>query len=177
VIIGVLAVVAVGGWTAFGVVQGNHNKCERGDIIVEYYGTNEITVECKCTHEISFNPEIIVECNCTPEVTVIVECNCKPEAVECKCDDKKHKGKHHHKKKPELPPELAIVDIHAHISIENNEATVVINIEYDDGTSEQLVFQLENGVPFMEIFGDYTVEALFSVSGFNIVSTCNVYKN
>ena len=161
-----LLVLAVAGWTAFGVCLGTRKACEKDDI----------TVQCNCTHEINVEcnskPKITVECNCPPPtiiVEVTVECNCPPKIVvecncECKCDDE-----------PIIT--LEVIDVQARVSISNGVGTLVIDITYDDDSKEQIIVDLENGVKFIETYGDFTVEALFSVDGFNFTSYANVIRN
>jgi len=192
-IMGLLLALAVAGWTAFGVCVGTQNACEKDEITVECNCTHEITVECDCPPQ-QIVVEVTVECNCAPpNITIIVECNCPPSEiiVECncppciiivKCDCEPVECEGCCDCEPcdcgdEPEPILQVTDVQARVNIENNICTLVIDITYDDDSVEQIVVDLENGVKFIEVFGDFTVEALFSVSGFNITSYATVTKN
>jgi len=171
-----LLALAVAGWTAFGVCLGNRKACEKDEITVECNCTHDITVECnakpKITVECNCPPttiiiDVTVECNCTP--IIVVECDCEPcegccDCEPCDCDD-------------EPEPVLEVTDVQARVSIDNNVATLVIDILYDDGSTEQIIIDLVNGVVVIETYGDFTVEAMYSVSGFNITSYATVTKN
>jgi hypothetical protein len=95
---------------------------------------------------------IVVECNTKPEITV--ECHCCPE------------------------PEPMITLVRAHISIcEDGIVSVVIDIDFDDDTTERLVIELADGVEFVETYGDFTVEAMYEIDGYNMVSYANVTRD
>lgn len=160
VIIGVLAVLAAAGWTAFGVCAANCEKCD-----------------CE--------PEIIVECNCAPEVIVQGGCDCTrpPEVVVERGNHERHGERMHdgHSRRETKGPYITepdtVTGVSARIGVINSEATIYIDVTYRDGTVETFGIALENCVRFFETYGEYTVDALFTRTDSGTISFCTVTRN